>query len=299
MNDPKRLLEEGADDFERGLLSAHRQDAGSDQLLRATLVAMGVGAAAGTAAATAAGATAACGSAAGVSAAKAVVSGSTAVVAAKLSGAIVLKWIGLGVLGGVVTLGVAGANHHFSSSNRAVTTPAAVLAQPASTLLPNQGASHGAASAAASADTTQPEPAPSAQPGPASPPRSENHSALIAAASAPSLASPEAPSSTPAPVASQATPVASLSDEVAALDRVRTALAARNGSEALRSLDRYHRDFPKGVLGPEATVLRIEALALSGDNGSARALAERFLQSPGSAAHATHVRSLVKGLSNP
>jgi hypothetical protein len=53
------------------------------------------------------------------------------------------------------------------------------------------------------------------------------------------------------------------------------------------------------VLGPEATVLRIEALVLSGQRGAAQALAEQLLQNPANAAHATRVESLLRRPSNP
>ena len=48
-----------------------------------------------------------------------------------------------------------------------------------------------------------------------------------------------------------------LSDEVAALESARAALASGDAGGALRALDRYAADFPRGVLGQEATVLRI------------------------------------------
>lgn len=68
-----------------------------------------------------------------------------------------------------------------------------------------------------------------------------------------------------------------LAAEVAAIDGARNALRSGDAAGALRLLDAYGRDFPKGSLGLEAQVLRIEALDASGQKQKARALAERFL----------------------
>jgi hypothetical protein len=93
-----------------------------------------------------------------------------------------------------------------------------------------------------------------------------------------------------APVKPAAT---TLADEVAALDRARGALAAGRWEEALRDLDAYRVSFPSGLLAPEASVLRIEALAAAGRCADASREASAFLaRSPG-APQAARVRSLV------
>jgi hypothetical protein len=78
-------------------------------------------------------------------------------------------------------------------------------------------------------------------------------------------------------------PAPSLSDEVGALDRVRTALSASDGARALRLLDEYDGVLHGTRLIAEATLLRVEALSRSGQRGSAARLARRFIEAnPGS-----------------
>jgi len=107
-----------------------------------------------------------------------------------------------------------------------------------------------------------------------------------------------APSATaPRRAPASATPSANedlgLAAEVAALERARSALGSGDASQALRALDDYQRAFPRGTLGQEATVLRIEALARSGNAAGARALADRFLAANPSSPYAHRIRHLV------
>lgn len=85
-----------------------------------------------------------------------------------------------------------------------------------------------------------------------------------------------------------------LSDEVAALQVARTALADRDPNAALAALDRYKNRFAGGRLGPEATVLRIEALVLRGDRAQASALADRFESSNPKSPYAERIRSILR-----
>ena len=71
---------------------------------------------------------------------------------------------------------------------------------------------------------------------------------------------------------------ASLRRELTALDAVRGAVAGGRARRALALLDAYARDFPDGRLALEAEILRIDALARSGQAGPARHRAEAFLQ---------------------
>lgn len=156
-------------------------------------------------------------------------------------------------------------------------------------------------------------------PGIASPPTAPPPSAALAPPGAPRAAVAEAPTHAPPPEASSAPPAevapiptpataapasprvaptssearrATLADEVAALDAARAALASRDGAGALRALDRYAADFPRGFLGQEATVLRVEALAARGDRAAAADLARRFVAAHPSSPMADRVRSL-------
>ncbi len=97
---------------------------------------------------------------------------------------------------------------------------------------------------------------------------------------------------TPAPQAVQ--PAAStLADEVAALQVARVALAAHDPSGAIVALDRYKSRFPAGKLGPEATVLRIDALTQRGDRAAASALGDRFLAAHPHSPYADRVNSIL------
>jgi hypothetical protein len=71
---------------------------------------------------------------------------------------------------------------------------------------------------------------------------------------------------------------ASLRHELTALDGARAAVAGGRARRALALLDAYARDFPDGRLALEAEILRIDALARTGQAGLARHRAEAFLQ---------------------
>jgi hypothetical protein len=114
-------------------------------------------------------------------------------------------------------------------------------------------------------------------------------SAAVAASSRPS------PAPAPAKRAIAGNDGSSLAAEIAALERARTPLQRGDTAAALRALDDYRRTFPRGVMAPEAAVLRIEALAKSGRLDAARALASRFLTQNPKSPHAEHVRRLVGG----
>lgn len=97
---------------------------------------------------------------------------------------------------------------------------------------------------------------------------------------------------TPAPSLRPA--AASLSDELAALKLASTALAAGDSSAALRALDRYDHELKGSKLRAEATLLRIEALARSGDVQAASALAQRFVNENPNSPLVDRARSYVE-----
>ncbi len=97
-----------------------------------------------------------------------------------------------------------------------------------------------------------------------------------------------------APVnAPRAEPKAALAAELSALDSVRARLNAGQPKAALSSLDAYSRTFPRGRLGLEAEVLRIDALAKSGQTASARSRAEAFIKRHPDSVLASRVRGYV------
>jgi hypothetical protein len=82
-----------------------------------------------------------------------------------------------------------------------------------------------------------------------------------------------------------------LTAELAALDAARTSLSHADPAAALAALDGYARDFPRGRLKLEAEVLRIGALAKSGQTDAARKRAETFLRLHPDSVLASRVRS--------
>jgi outer membrane protein assembly factor BamD (BamD/ComL family) len=71
---------------------------------------------------------------------------------------------------------------------------------------------------------------------------------------------------------------ADLAAELSAIDKARSALTGGDASGALSQLDSYSRSYPRGRLALEAEVLRIDALARSGQREAARKRAELFVR---------------------
>ncbi|NUQ79892.1 MAG: outer membrane protein assembly factor BamD, partial [Polyangiaceae bacterium] len=86
----------------------------------------------------------------------------------------------------------------------------------------------------------------------------------------------------------------SLAAEVAALQKAREALAAGRPKKALTELNIYTKRFRGGRLALEAEVLRIEALAQSGERKAAAVLAESFLAAHPSSPYANRVRAIAE-----
>ena len=85
-----------------------------------------------------------------------------------------------------------------------------------------------------------------------------------------------------------------LGDELAALDGAAAAIAAGHVRRGIALLDAYRRDYPHGRLGLEAEVLRIDALAQSGDPNAAARAAERFLKRHADSVLAARVRRYLR-----
>jgi hypothetical protein len=88
-------------------------------------------------------------------------------------------------------------------------------------------------------------------------------------------------------------PTSTLDAEVAALDAVRTAIAAAAFQRALRLIEQYRQDFPAGELARDADVFEIETLTAQGERGEATRQAERFLARYPNDPHLARVRGLV------
>jgi len=109
--------------------------------------------------------------------------------------------------------------------------------------------------------------------------------------SPPALPAPQEPAAAPAVAPHPST----LTLEITLLDDAGSALAHGDSSQALRLLDVYDRQFAGGSLGPEAVVLRIDALLRQRNVTAARALAERFERSRPNDSHLSRIRSLLAG----
>jgi hypothetical protein len=95
------------------------------------------------------------------------------------------------------------------------------------------------------------------------------------------------------PEAKAASTTSALTAELGALDGARAQLASGNASGALAKLDEYARAYPHGRLVLEAEVLRIDALAKSGQSDAARKRAENFLRRHPNSVLASRVRGYL------
>ena len=110
------------------------------------------------------------------------------------------------------------------------------------------------------------------------------------------VASPPARTITPSPsaeVAAERRPT--FAEELALVVEARAALARSDTTQCLTAVDRYTHDYPSGAFAPEIDVLRIEAVARSGDRARARILADRFSSANPSSPYADRVRSVLRG----
>jgi hypothetical protein len=296
--DPTRLLEDDLDEFERALLRSARFDEPDGRAITRAAVALGVGTTTLTVAA-------------GAAAASAVPGASTAVGTFSKLGALgIVKWLSIGVVGGLVTTsGVEIARTAMGSGPR---EPAAVVAAARPTAVPARPQQ--AADLApipippALADTPAEEPSPPtmafADPPlePTAPraaaPKVTRSGSQPRPAAAPVEPVAAVPASTATPTAAFTPPgptpkVVSIADETAMLDRARRALASGSAGTALNELDAYDQRARARALSTEASVLRIEALLQTGQRASAVALAQRLLAAQPNGPHANRLRSIV------
>lgn len=257
MSEPQRLLHEGqeGDELTQSLLRSARDDAPAPHARQKAMIALGL---AGGVSATVTAATAT----------------STASTLAKSSAtAALLKWIGVGVLGGVVTVGAVEVVQTKSAPAVAASSSVAVAMGPRAAPSPKPAPMNAGAPGPA-AEAPSAEPAPSAAP--------------VTTEEPPAAKPVDAPKASAKPAEKP-----SLSDEIAAIDEARVALGAGNASAALRALDDHDRRFPGGALGQEATVLRIQALVLRGDRASAARIGRAFLDAHPRSPHVARIRTLI------
>lgn len=97
------------------------------------------------------------------------------------------------------------------------------------------------------------------------------------------------------PESKPAVPAAVLTEELAALDTARSALAKGDARRALTLLDSYAKSYPRGRLMLEAEVLRIDALARSGETQAAKQRAATFLRRHPNSVLSARVRTYLDG----
>jgi hypothetical protein len=102
-----------------------------------------------------------------------------------------------------------------------------------------------------------------------------------------SIAKPAQPKSAPRPQPS-------LAEEIALLDQARSALTAGESTLVIALVDRYEGELGGTRMRAEAALLRIEALAQSGQDGRAAQLARRFVQQHAGNPLAERARTLAK-----
>jgi hypothetical protein len=88
-------------------------------------------------------------------------------------------------------------------------------------------------------------------------------------------------------------PGPSLAAETGAVDAARSLLLRGDARGALAALDAYARAYPRGRLGLEAEVLRIDALDRSGQSDAAKRRAEAFLRQHPKSVLAARVRRIL------
>jgi hypothetical protein len=267
MTDPERLSQRHTG-LAAELLRAAADEQPSDHGLQRTLLALGVSGAilSSTSAAGAALASAQVTSATSASAAASGGVGlSTAGAVSSISATLVVKWVGLGVLGGLGLAGVAD-----------VTTlppPRAVASHV-----------HKAADRVAHPTTTPARPAPRA---------------LAVSSAAPEIAVSAAPAAPRAAVIEPRVPVpiaevgAPLAAEVSYIDRARSLVAAGQSSQGLALLESYEQHFREARLLPEVLFLQLEAYERAGRHADARRAAQRLVASFPTSPHAGRARKLL------
>jgi len=269
MTDPERISKRSTG-LAAQLLQAGADEQPSDAGVQQTLAALGVsgavltttsaaGAVAGTAKAT---------SAAGAGAGSAGLAASAASGTVKaVSATLLVKWIGIGVVGGVGLASAAAvatrqapaphvASHVVVSAPPVVATAAEPPAEP----------QH--------ADAAVEAPAPDAAP-----------SAVAVA--------PRVSASEPVAAAPMLEVGAPLAAEVAYVDRARALLAAGQAEQGLALLQSYEREFPEARLLPEVLFLRFETCDRLGRASEARKAAQRLLDGFPRSPHAARARKVL------
>lgn len=279
MNDPQRLRDKG-DPFERFLLEAARSDIGSTSALHRSM-AVFIAAGAVTSVGTANAAT-------------------TASWIAKSGWLLTVKWIGVGMVAGGMTVGSVFVHEALQARQSATTDIPSTVPPQQTARAPAQARSHPVPLSTSPDEVASSEVLRSRVPAPSSTsisvlrritkvPPSVSVVPTLETRPATSVASRQAPVQSAVGVTGQR----SLAEELDVLDRARRALAQGQSVNALRALNRHAARFPNGTFALEAELIRVQALVARGDMTAATALATRFLASHPSGPYADRMRSIV------
>jgi TolA-binding protein len=266
MTDPERISKRSLG-LAAQLLQAGAEEQPGEAGMQRTLAALGVSAAVVTTASTA-GAVAGTVKATGAAGAGGAGLGATAAGGAvkAVSATLLVKWIGIGVVGGIGLAGAAAVATSTAAPSASVSPK--VVAVPRASAVPAAATPEAAqASVVAEAPTAAPEVAP--------------------AAAAPRVSSE---TSLSAPVLEVGAPLAA---EVAFVDRARALLSAGQADQGLALLQSYEREFPEARLLPEVLFLRLETCDRLGRKTEARAAAQRLVQGFPKSPHASRARKLL------
>jgi len=271
MTDPERLSQRSTG-LAAELLRAAAGERPSDVGMEQTLLALGfsgavLGGASATAAAAVGGAklTSAVSAGAGAGGVSLASAGTLKATTATL----VIKWLGIGVLGGVGVASVAAVASGPSA-------PPNVVHQ-ATPFLPPTPRAHGAIAAPARL-----------QPGPPASESAAPETVIPAAPSAPRIGGVESRSSQPA--LDMSVPLAA---EVAYVDRARALLVSGQSSQGLALLESYEQRFSVARLLPEVLFLQLEAYERSARSAEARRAAQRLVDGFPNSPHAGRARRLL------
>jgi hypothetical protein len=247
MTAPRTRLDEATSDFERDMLAAWADEQPSSRARDRALALAGGVAVAG----------------AGAGAAPAAV-----------GGAHLLKWIVTVTIlaGGAVAAPFVLERTSSHPSSPVATTEAPRPAAAGPTLAPATGTATATATAVAVAPQVPASaPTPLVEPAPSPPPIAQTSAPKQAAAPSPLLPLVVAAASATAPAQGAPAPDPSgrdtrsahaLGEQVALVDRARSALGAGDASLALRLADEYDARFPGGALAPEVAGLRVQAIRM-------------------------------------
>ncbi len=253
MNGPKRLAER--DGYQASLIAAARREEPDPRAEQRLLSALGVGAVASAALGTAI-ATHATAKAAGAAS-----QGGT------LGAVLIAKWFFVGVVGSGAVLGVGTVGTELVGKSKA---PVAAITEIAPPVEPRPAPTR--------VESLAPQTASSEDVPAAAPPR----------VSSPVLTPSLAPAASSAPEAASL-----LRAEVASIAAVREALARGDGQGAWQRLDVHDRTFPQAKLGPEASMLRLEALLAMGQHAEARRRARASLDANPTGPWAPRLREIA------